>query len=152
MAQAVGTTALWTHLLPNQNRQKMAISRGPSLTLLLSLRHLLELRLPSLLRPLRTLSLSLLPSLLLLCRVLLMGLRTPTHPRKLQQGVLKTPLPQMRRMLLHREKGWPTNPTPNHTTNRNPQSTMPPDVGEVVGGHIDHNCSCHFLLFSLLVP
>ena len=48
-----------------------------------------------LLRPLKTLSLPPLPSLLLLRSVLLLGLRTPTHPRKLQQGVLETPLPQM---------------------------------------------------------
>ena len=146
VAQVVGTTALWIHLLPNQNRLKMAIFIGLSPSPLLSLRDLVKLRLPPLLRPLRTLSLPLLPSLLLLRSVLLLGLRILTHPRKLQQGVLETPLPQMRRMLLQREKGWPTNPTPNRT-NLNPQCTKPSDVGEVVGGLIDHNCSCHFLLF-----
>ena len=152
VAQAVGATALWIHLLPNQNCPKMAIFRGPSPSTPLSVRHLLELRLPPLLRPLRTLSLPPLLSLLVLCKVLLLRLRTPTHPRKLQPGVRETPLLQMRRMPSHREKGRPTNPTPNRTKNRNPRSTMPPDVGEVVRGHIDHNCSCHFLLFSPHVP
>ena len=112
----------------------------------LSLRHLLELSLPPLLRLLRTLSLPPLLSLLLLRRMLLLGSRTPTQPRKWQQGVLETLLPQMRRMPSQKEKGWPTNPTANRT-NWNTRRTMPPDVGEVVGGRIDHNCSCHCLLF-----
>jgi hypothetical protein len=139
--------ALWTHLLPNQNRQKMAIFIGPSPPPL-SLRHLLELPLPPLLHPLRTLPP--LPRLLLLRQALLIGLQIPTHPSKLRQGLLEIPPPQMRRILWQSQKGWTTSPTPNRTTNRNPRRRLPPDVGEVDEGVIDHDCSHHFLFFHAL--
>jgi len=53
--------------------------------------------------------------------------QTPTHHSKLQQADLRIPAPQMQRIL-------PRRPVPKHTTNLNPQHTLPPDVREAVKG------------------
>jgi hypothetical protein len=76
-----------------------------------------------------------------------MGLQTRTNPSKLRQGLLEIPPPQMRRIPWQSQKGWTPSPTPNRTTNRNPRRRLPPDVGEVDEGVIDHDCSRHFLFF-----
>jgi len=142
VAQGVGTTALETHLLPNQNHQKIAIFIGLS-PLPLRLRRLLELSLPPLLRPLLTQP----PLLLRLRRAFLMIPQTPTHPSKLQQGDPGIPTSQMRRIR-------PMRPALNHTTNLNPRRTLPPDVGEAVEGVSEHELerSCHFPIISFTPP
>jgi len=73
--------------------------------------------------------------------------QTPTHPSKLQQGDLGIPAPQMRRIP-------PMRRAPNHTTNLNPQCTLPPDVGEAVEGVTEHELerSCHFPIIFFTLP
>jgi len=73
--------------------------------------------------------------------------QTPTHPSKLQQGDLGIPAPQMRRIR-------PTRPAPTHTTNLNPQRTLPPDMGEAVEGVTEHELerSWHFPIIVFTQP
>ena len=106
VAQGLGTTALWTHLLPNQNHQKITIFIGPSPPPP-RLRHLLEQRLPPLLRPLLTRP----PLLLLLRGAFLMVLQTPTHPSKLRNGVIEIP-PLPNAMNTEKGKGSAHGPSP----------------------------------------
>jgi len=146
VAQGVGTTALWTHLLPNQNHQKITIFIGPSPPPP-RLRHLLEQRLPPLLRPLLTRP----PLLLLLRGAFLMVLQTPPTPANCGTGLSRFPPSQMR-LILKREKAVPMGPAPNHTINLSPRRTLPPDVGEVVEGVTGHDRSRHFRFFFSLHP
>ena len=87
------------------------------------------------------------PLLLCLRCAFLMIPQTPTHSSKLQQGNLWITAPPMRRIR-------PTRPTPNHTTNLNPQLKLPPDVGEAVDGVTEHEleCSCHFPIILFTPP
>ena len=126
VAQGVGTAALWRHPLPNQNHEKVAIFIGPS-SPPLRLRRLLGHRLPLLLRALLLQP----PPLSLLRHASLLGLQTPTYPRKLQQVDLNLALRKMQQI-------WPTPPTRNHTTNLNPWHTGLPDMVEIVQGVTGH--------------
>jgi len=73
--------------------------------------------------------------------------QTPTHPSKLQHGDLGIPAPQMRPIR-------PMRPAPNHTTNLNPQRTLPPNMEEAVTGVTEHELerSCHFPIIFFTPP